>query len=128
MQFSMKLGMTSETFQEKKEEILSKIAFLLGIPIPDVDVSIAPKKSTRRRLDELEVEVTMVSEKEEHDFSTVSNIIKSKSFADDVSTELSKVTGETVTVSDISEPVMEEITNSIIFFIIQQITFIPNSQ
>jgi uncharacterized Fe-S center protein len=101
----MKLDMTAEKFEEKKSEVKEGIALSLNMDTSLVEVAKAEQVQARlrRMLNELELDVTVLTDDE----NDVTNKVSNTGFADTLSDNISQSTGETVTASGVTAAVVE---------------------
>jgi phage shock protein PspC (stress-responsive transcriptional regulator) len=97
--------MTAEKFEEKKSEVKEGIATSLNVDPSLVEVAKAEQVQARlrRMLNELELDVTVLTDDE----NAVTNKVSNTGFADTLSDNISQSTGETVTASGVTAAVVE---------------------
>jgi len=111
VKFSMKIeGMTAEKFEEKKEQVKEGIANSLEVDPTLVEVAVKEQalERLRRILSNLELDVTVLTDDE----NAVTDKVSNDGFATTLSDNISQSTKETITVSEVTDPVVEDNPNA----------------
>jgi len=110
VKFELKLSISEEEFNTHKETIKADIATLLNTVVEKIRLALKTRR--RRRLqDAVDIEVTVQAD-DDAAATAVEDAVTGSSFEQDLGESVSTSTGLTVTVSDVSDPVTESLTET----------------
>ena len=104
----MGMSITVDGFTNNKNFIVQSLSEQVGVAFEFIALEIITyRRSIRRKLSQLEVEVKMQT----HDASSVEALVNDHEFASHLGSRISNKVGFTVTITEVSEPTTEIICN-----------------